>query len=1312
MLRFKTTLEVLVQTVSKVFFKLLRTAICLILLILAIFISLSLLLVFYVSPRLDQWREPIQGIVQKQTGMPIKFGALELSWRGLNPELIIKDIAFQESKLPTTAKQLPSAFINELHLFIQPSRAFWTNGLFGVAINHAQLPVIIDPEGDVWIGQHQLPLTDVSFSQMPEPVEQQHDDGELSFIATLSRYLTQDFGSQIDLLRDDEIFPWLAYLSVEDIDLSIRDASSFSTAELLSNVEQEVKDQSEVSYDFRLNLKKGTIEVANKTISTHVVVQSDMLSSSDLVIDSVIDYSQVDHLGGSRPSGHLRLNSSFIEPRQFFSNALDKFNIDQVVIEKFNFFSKLEDGHWKNFKADLQLTDFSMPQAIVEKISFGVEGDVADVLAMLFAYGHQHNPLQFTAQIKKGWLHETLNFRHDFSLDNIKLKGSYGLDDANFAVLSFHELEVRDPQVELNARGKWHAMPNNASGHIELEGEIHHLAASYLPRFLPKALEAQTLDWLDGAFTSGTLHNGRFLVNGLAEHYPYGSSPELGINQITADFKDFELDFHHQAEDGKWPALSMEHGTFRFVNDEILIDANRGWMDNLAGDKSIDYDNLHAIISSLEDDAMLHIDANAETTAENFLVFVKETPLNALLSYALDESEARGDLRAGLSIDIPLNDLESAKIDGSFYTHDAAFRLNPSFPKATDVSGSLSFNEKFLSINKLKAHVVGGLAELSGDIGRPGHSLTINGQFSGEGIYNAYPIKGLQQLKGQTPYNFEVKFLENNAFDAKLNSDLVGMAIDYPGLYIKPAVENTPLSMQWQRQRQRNGSYADQLVLNYDNDIAQFKADFSSGEGQDLMFKGGAIAFNQEPIAPEQGLSVQGSINQLEVESLIHWIDNFGFADGDDSNQLVEGFDVHVENLILGGFEFPYVTLQSRLEGFKRIPLVLSGPTVKGSLVLTESTDAVGLYNVDADFEHLQWRVNHKGGDVYADDVEVEGKELIVSDAEAPWKMNRLALKIKDLHFYKYQFENLEVSGEAEDFTNWRLDKLAIQDEYGHLYGAAYLHNKNEKLSTDLNFNINTIDMDALLKALSLSDGLLTGHGDIQGGLLVHDLLNFKPDDLEINVLGTLRDGHINNVSNGGTRLLSLLSLQALSKLPQMNKIFINQGTNSMNYSYLRFHLGLKGGRLWLPDFRLDSPLVGIAAQGHGNLRTDEIDLDVIAVPRLDMSGAAVLTGVLVNPAVGVAAFLSQWLLRSPMEQGLTQHIKIGGKLDALEVDGVPLDMNKSVAPKEGETRRIIEIKMPESMVDLTPEEQKKSPAPIIIEQGTSDSTHNRVGSY
>ena len=275
-----------------------------------------------------------------------------------------------------------------------------------------------------------------------------------------------------------------------------------------------------------------------------------------------------------------------------------------------------------------------------------------------------------------------------------------------------------------------------------------------------------------------------------------------------------------------------------------------------------------------------------------------------------------------------------------------------------------------------------------------------------------------------------------------------------------------------------------------------------------------------------------------------------------------------------------------------------------------------------------------------------------------------------------------------------------------------------DRLNADINFNINALNTGAVFKAFAPGEELLTGHGDIQGSATVRDVLNFETEQMELNVLGVLRDGHINHVSNGATRILSLLSLQALSKLPELHKIFSSEGKNAINYSYLRFHLGLKNGVLWLPGFRLDSPLLAIVAQGQGNLASKVIDLDVVAVPHLDISGAAVLTGVLVNPAVGVAAFLSQWLLRSPLEQGLTQRFKVGGTLDEIHIDGVPIEQSKASETKtqmlesdstptiparpqsdtkEDKGSELKQIELPSKPIELVPDHVKQQETPIII---------------
>ena len=49
-----------------------------------------------------------------------------------------------------------------------------------------------------------------------------------------------------------------------------------------------------------------------------------------------------------------------------------------------------------------------------------------------------------------------------------------------------------------------------------------------------------------------------------------------------------------------------------------------------------------------------------------------------------------------------------------------------------------------------------------------------------------------------------------------------------------------------------------------------------------------------------------------------------------------------------------------------------------------------------------------------------------------------------------------------------------------------------------------------------------------------------------------------------------------------------------------------------------------------------------MVVPNLDMSGASVAAGI-INPIVGVGAFLTQWLLKAPLSKAMTVHYDVSG---------------------------------------------------------------------
>ena len=90
---------------------------------------------------------------------------------------------------------------------------------------------------------------------------------------------------------------------------------------------------------------------------------------------------------------------------------------------------------------------------------------------------------------------------------------------------------------------------------------------------------------------------------------------------------------------------------------------------------------------------------------------------------------------------------------------------------------------------------------------------------------------------------------------------------------------------------------------------------------------------------------------------------------------------------------------------------------------------------------------------------------------------------------------------------------------------------------------------------------------------------------------------------------------------------------------------------------------------GNTHLKSKKVDFQVVAVPKIEMSGAAILSGIIVNPIVGVGAFLTQWLLQEPLSRALTQYFHVTGTWDQLKLDDVPLPSEEQLKDKKAERK-------------------------------------------
>ena len=75
--------------------------------------------------------------------------------------------------------------------------------------------------------------------------------------------------------------------------------------------------------------------------------------------------------------------------------------------------------------------------------------------------------------------------------------------------------------------------------------------------------------------------------------------------------------------------------------------------------------------------------------------------------------------------------------------------------------------------------------------------------------------------------------------------------------------------------------------------------------------------------------------------------------------------------------------------------------------------------------------------------------------------------------------------------------------------------------------------------------------------------------------------------------------------------------------------------------------------------------MNAVVVPKLDVSGAAIAAGVVVNPLLGVGAFLTQWLMQSPLSEAMTLRYSVDGDWNDLRIQEVKSASDKPRAEKE-----------------------------------------------
>ena len=145
-----------------------------------------------------------------------------------------------------------------------------------------------------------------------------------------------------------------------------------------------------------------------------------------------------------------------------------------------------------------------------------------------------------------------------------------------------------------------------------------------------------------------------------------------------------------------------------------------------------------------------------------------------------------------------------------------------------------------------------------------------------------------------------------------------------------------------------------------------------------------------------------------------------------------------------------------------------------------------------------------------------------------------------------------------------------------------------------------------------------------------------------------MKGGQFLQMDAGAARLLGVLSLQALPRRLALD--FRDVFQQGFAFDTATASVLVSRGVASTENLRLRGLQALVAMAGTADIGRETQDLHVVVVPELNASGAT-LAYAAVNPAVGLGAFVGQWLLREPLRQASAREFRVTGHWDDPRVE-------------------------------------------------------------
>ncbi|KMT63963.1 YhdP family protein [Catenovulum maritimum] len=790
-----------------------------------------------------------------------------------------------------------------------------------------------------------------------------------------------------------------------------------------------------------------------------------------------------------------------------------------------------------------------------------------------------------------------------------------------FSYQSEKDWLLKIPSIDINlaqTQGKAEVMvrpdPVSSTG-VELAvfAEIGQTKVKDVPLFLPRKLMGDdTFLYLEKALVDGNVQSAELFWQGNPSAYPFQFSEGIFKSRITTENATF-------AFQPNWPAVNELALELTFYNDGLFFYSEKGKMLDA---KLVE---LNAQILALDSKSVtLELDANLTATGQAATEVMQKGSLKDSVGKTLEQLTVTGDLTANLELNIPLHNVNELNVRGDVLFNGNELKIEPTGFVFQRVNGLLEFDMDKLSADKLTFDwgSVPYQVDLNAKQGEQGYlvDLDLRGNWPLDAILTqsrylslADRVKGTAQVNG----HLAIK-LPKNGFSYRLDiaSDLHGVNLDLPQPFNKSAdiIRNTNFTIYGDME-------SSSVELKSANDL-RFKAVLPHDK---VAFSRAYLVLGSEFLSePAQGFNISAYLEQADLNEYLTFISdlNKDLTKQTQSGQPIIGIPQRirgkVDSLTLGPLNWHSVNFDTSLqEEFWRSFIIAD--EFKGNINAHENLQLGGL---EIEAERLWIKLATDNKEAEAEPIEQAYLAEIYQNLP-PIKFNCRECKLDEKNLGQVKFLMLRDANEKillKDFS------LKYREHQISANGSWLMKNKAEH-ETKITGHLSSKDFGHWLRDYQLSTVIRDSSVDAKFNLnWPTSPLSLSNKHLNGDINWTLGQGYLAEVSDKGTRILSLLSIDSLVRKLKLD--FRDVFSKGFFYNGMKGDVKLTNGLAYTNNTRMDGVPGNIDVSGNANLVTQEIDYQVQFSPKVT-SSLPIIIAWMVNPVTGIAALAIDQALES-----------------------------------------------------------------------------------